>query len=64
MKVSEIKEMADKELIEKIDNEKDHLQKLKINHAVSPLDNPLQISRTRKNIARLQTVLRQRKSNK
>jgi len=64
MKVSEIKELSEKEIIEKIDFEKDHLQKLKINHAITPLDNPMQIKDVRKDIARLQTILRQRKSNK
>lgn len=64
MKVSEIKEMSDKEIIEKIDFEKDRLLKLKINHAISPIDNPMQIRQIRKDIARLQTVLRQRKVTK
>jgi large subunit ribosomal protein L29 len=36
------------------------LTRLKLNHAVSPLDNPLKIKQTRKNIARLMTELRKR----
>jgi len=31
-----------------------------MNHAVSPLDNPMKIKVARRNIARLKTVLRQR----
>lgn len=63
MKSSEIKELTTKELIEKIDNEKTQLARLKLNHAVSPLDNPLKITETRKDIARLKTELRKRELN-
>jgi len=60
MKTSEIKELTDKELEERIDAEKSLLTKLRINHAVSPLDNPLKIRQTRKDIARMITELRKR----
>ena len=63
MKSSEIKEMTTKELVERIDTESTHLTRLKLNHAVSPLDNPLKIKETRKNIARLKTELRKRELN-
>ena len=60
MKSSEIRELTTKELLEKIETEKAHLTRMKLNHAVSPLDNPLKIQEARKNIARLMTELRQR----
>ena len=60
MKNSEIKELTLKEIVEKLDTEKSMLTKLKLNHAVSPLDNPLKIKDARKNIARLNTELRRR----
>ena len=63
MKSSEIRELTTKELEERIDTEKTHLIRLKLNHAVSPLDNPLKIKETRKNIARLKTELRKRELN-
>ena len=63
MKASELKELTIKELEEKVDNEKNLLLKQKLNHAVSPLDNPLKIKQTRRNIARLLTVLRQKQMN-
>jgi large subunit ribosomal protein L29 len=63
MKSSEIKELTTKELVERIDTESTHLTRLKLNHAVSPLDNPLKIKETRKNIARLKTELRKRELN-
>lgn len=60
MKASEIKELTDKEIQERIQLEKETLARLNMNHAVSPLDNPMKIKETRKNIARLQTIKRQR----
>jgi large subunit ribosomal protein L29 len=60
MKVSEIKEMTTKEIVEKIQVEKENLIRLRMNHAVSPLDNPMKLKETRKNIARLKTILHQR----
>ncbi|MBN2682064.1 MAG: 50S ribosomal protein L29 [Bacteroidales bacterium] len=60
MKSSEIKELATPELEERISEEKILLTKLKLNHAVSPLDNPNRIVVTRKVIARLKTELRKR----
>ena len=63
MKTSEIKELTNKELEERIDNEVNFLVRQKMNHAVSPLENPLKIKETRKNIARLKTELRKRMLN-
>ena len=60
MKNSEIKELTNQELIERIDAERENLVTMKLNHSISPLDNPLQIRDVRKNIARLATELRQR----
>jgi large subunit ribosomal protein L29 len=60
MKISEIKEMTTKEIVEKIQLEKENLVRLRMNHAVSPLDNPMKLREARKNIARLKTVFRQR----
>ena len=55
MKPSEIRELTLKEIEERIENEQGHLTQLKLNHAVSPLDNPIKIRETKKNIARLIT---------
>jgi large subunit ribosomal protein L29 len=60
MKVAEIKEISTKEILERIDTEKVQLVKMKLNHAISPLDNPLQIRAARRNIAKLLTIVRQR----
>ena len=60
MKATELRELSLKELEEKIDNEKSLLAKQKLNHAISPLDNPQKIKETRRNIARLTTVFHQK----
>jgi large subunit ribosomal protein L29 len=63
MKTREIKELNDKEIQERLDVEKERLVRLKLNHAISPLDNPLQIKEVRRTIARFATELGQRKNN-
>ena len=60
MKIAEVKELSNQEIIERIDGEKEKLFQLKLNHSISPLDNPNQIKEVRKTIARLNTELRAR----
>ncbi len=60
MKNSEVRELTTKEIEERVDAEKTVLLKLKMNHAVSPLDNPMKMKRTRKDVARMMTELRKR----
>ncbi|GAP71021.1 ribosomal protein L29 [Bacteroidales bacterium 6E] len=63
MKTSEIKELTNKEIVERLQTEQENLVRLRLNHAVSPLDNPMKIRESRRNIARLQTILRSRELN-
>ena len=49
-----------KELEERLESEESMLVRMKMNHAVSPLDNPNKIVETRRNIARLKTEVRAR----
>ncbi len=60
MKSSEIKELSIKELEERLESEETMLVRMRMNHAVSPLDNPNKIVETRKNVARLKTEMRTR----
>ncbi|MCM1300555.1 MAG: 50S ribosomal protein L29 [Alistipes senegalensis] len=60
MKSAEIKDMATKDLEERIAAEKEQLNKLKVQHAVSPVENPSVIKKNRRDIARMLTILRQR----
>lgn len=61
MKSAEIKEMSVKDLEERIEAEKAQLAKLKVQHAVSPVENPSIIKKNRRDIARMLTILRQKK---
>jgi large subunit ribosomal protein L29 len=63
MKTSEIQELTKAEILERIQTDQDSLLRMKMNHAISPLDNPQVIVGVRRNIARLKTILRQRKIN-
>ena len=60
MKNSEIQQLTLKELEERILDEQNMLTRMKLNHTVSPLENPLKIRETKKIIARLKTELRRR----
>jgi large subunit ribosomal protein L29 len=60
MKQEVIKELSTADLIERLEEEKKHLTRMRINHAVSPLENPHQISENKKTIARIKTELRRR----
>ena len=62
MKTSEIIELSSAEILERIDANQDSLTRMKMNHAISPLDNPMKIRETRRNIARLETILRQKQN--
>jgi len=63
MKISEIKELTNIEIVERLQVEKENLVRLRLNHAVSPLDNPLKIKDSKKDVARLNTILRERELN-
>jgi large subunit ribosomal protein L29 len=62
MKMSEVREFSTKELEERIEVEKNTLVRMRLNHAVSPLDNPMKLKFARKNVARLMTELNKRQS--
>ena len=62
MKQSVIREMSTSELKERLVEEKKQLTKLRLNHAVSPLENPLKIKAYRKTVARIITELHVRET--
>lgn len=63
MKASEVRELSTLEIQEQIENNTKALTKMRLNHAVSPLDNPNKIGETKRDIARLKTELRAREIN-
>jgi len=62
MRSSEIRELSNKELLERIDTEQNLLVRLRMNHAVSPLDNTNKISETRRTVALLKTEWKARQT--
>ncbi|MBQ3581342.1 MAG: 50S ribosomal protein L29 [Alistipes sp.] len=60
MKSAEIKDMSIQDLQERIEAEKAKLSQLKVQHAVSPVENPSIIKKSRRDIARMLTILRQK----
>jgi large subunit ribosomal protein L29 len=60
MKQEVIKELSKADIIERLEEERKHLTKIRLNHTVSPLENPHDISANKKTIARLETELRSR----
>ena len=64
MKIKELKELDVKELTEKLENAEAALDTMKLNHMVSPRENPSQIKAARRDIARMKTEIRLRELNK
>ncbi len=60
MKAKEIKDLNLEELQEKIREKSADLVKMKINHAIAPVENPMLIRSARRTVARLKTELKQR----
>ena len=58
MKASEIRELSDKELGEKLRDLKAELFNLRFQHAINQLDNPKRLSDVKKDIARDKTQIR------
>jgi large subunit ribosomal protein L29 len=63
MKIAEVKDLTTPELKERLEVELKAYEQKKINHSISPLDNPSTITRSRKQIARMKTELRWREIN-
>ena len=64
MKTKEIKELETKELAERLETEVAKYNQMKLNHAITPLENPSQIKAARRDIARMKSELHQRELNK
>ena len=62
MKVSELRELVDEELLARLESQKEELFNLRFQEATGQLDNPMRIKQVRHDIARVLTVLRSRQS--
>ena len=60
MKASEVRNLSVAELNTKLDSLKKDLFFLRMQHATNQLDNPLKIAETKRDIARVKTVIREK----
>ena len=63
MKASEAREMSVADLKDRIEVERKNLESMKINNAISPLEDTSKIAKARKDIARMITILAEKKQN-
>ena len=61
MKISKIREMSSPDLVKELGELKTELFKLKFSLATNGLDNPMKIKEVKKDIAKINTVLTERK---
>ena len=64
MKIAEIRELSTAELQERIEADVVRYAQMKMNHAISPLENPEMLKNLRRDIARMKGELRSRELNK
>ena len=62
MNAKEIRELSVAELSEKLADLKDELYKLRFQHAINQLENPHKIADTKKDIARVMTIIAEKKA--
>ena len=60
MKIFEIRELPERELAKRVKDEEENLVHLKFQKATSQLENPMQLRNSRRDIARMKTVLHER----
>ena len=63
MKASEIRKMSAEDLEAKLADLKKDLFMLRMQHATNQLDNPMQLAATKKDIARIKTIIREKETN-
>jgi len=64
MKIAEIRELSTAELKERVEGDVTRYAQMKLNHAISPLENPESLKQLRRDIARMKGELRSRELNK
>lgn len=62
MKSTELRKLSDADLESKLKELKEQLFNLRFQHAINQLDNPHKISDTKKDIARVMTIMREKKN--
>jgi large subunit ribosomal protein L29 len=64
MKAFELRELSDTELIRRIQEEEENLATLRFQKVISQLENPMKLRLTKKDIARMKSILRERQLKK
>lgn len=60
IKADEIRDLNEKEIKQRIDDEEEQLQQLRFQHTVASLENPMVLRQKRRFIARLKTILKEK----
>jgi len=60
MKIKEIRELSNEEILKKIEEYKEELFNLRFSQATGTLEKPSRIRELRKQVARMKTILRER----
>jgi len=60
MKAKEIRELRLEEIVQRISEEQEKLDQLKFQHAIADLQNPMQIKHSRRLVARLKSILKEK----
>ena len=63
MKIKDIRELTDSEIRARITEDEEMLVKMRFNHAISEIENPSKLRETKRAIAKMNTVLRERELN-
>jgi large subunit ribosomal protein L29 len=64
MKAADLRNMSVSDLLEKVSEEKAQMAKMKFGHTIAGTENPMLLRAKRREIARMQTVLTEKKNNK
>ena len=64
MKASEIKDLSKEEMLRKMDDLKEELFNLRFQHETGQLENPQKMKHTKRDIARVKTLIKQSELNK
>jgi large subunit ribosomal protein L29 len=63
MKAHDLRQLSDVELRKRIQEEEENLSHLRFQKVIGQLENPMKLGHVRKDIARIKTILRDRKLN-
>lgn len=63
MKASEIRELSMEEMLRKVDDLKEELFNLRFQHEIGQLENPQRMKQTKRDIARVKTIIKESELN-